>query len=174
MQRKLPSPGFQVEVVLIDYDGTVPPKPQARTTAKESGSSAGSGPVSTDEETAAPNPNKDSGREDKDDVFSDSETDETGSSKSRHARLASASGGAEKTANPPGAEPASGSNQITSLTHKTERMMMEPNHGPTPPPAAAVTDPKGDAIGGAATDFKAMAADASVFTFGDDEDFESE
>jgi len=45
------------------------------------------------------------------------------------------------------------------------------------------TEPKSDAGGGAVpalevpnreSEFKAMAADASVFTFGDDEDFESE
>jgi phosphatidylinositol-3,4,5-trisphosphate 3-phosphatase and dual-specificity protein phosphatase PTEN len=29
VQRKLPSPGFQVEVVLVDYDGLQSPKPAA-------------------------------------------------------------------------------------------------------------------------------------------------
>ncbi|GKF45019.1 phosphatidylinositol 3,4,5-trisphosphate 3-phosphatase and protein-tyrosine-phosphatase PTEN2A, partial [Tanacetum coccineum] len=33
-KRKLPSPGFQVEVVVVDYDPTAQPKPQTETTTK--------------------------------------------------------------------------------------------------------------------------------------------
>uniref|UniRef100_A0A803NFD5 Uncharacterized protein n=1 Tax=Cannabis sativa TaxID=3483 RepID=A0A803NFD5_CANSA len=102
-KRKLPSPGFQVEIVMIDYD---------------------------DKKQVPQN-------EDNDDVFSDSDGDEKGANKSR------------ATAPPP----------TSTATLSSEQELMTPFE---------------DGFNSGSDDFKAMAADASVFSFGDDEDFESD
>lgn len=172
LQRKLPSPGFQVEVVLVD----VPTTPNTETTTKRSDESSGANPVSVDGGDAAPKQSKNSGNQD--DVFSDGETDE-GSSKSRRAEAASAAGGAVINSTST-SETNSKSDQIASLTQATEQASIG-NKGSTQVHAAS--EPKSVPVGGSApslsgtnseSEFKAMAADASVFTFGDDEDYESE
>ncbi|XP_057963683.1 phosphatidylinositol 3,4,5-trisphosphate 3-phosphatase and protein-tyrosine-phosphatase PTEN2A [Malania oleifera] len=179
-KRKLPSPGFQVEVVLVDYDGTNSVRSKTETAAKKSEGGSGTNPAPTDGSTTttAPCSNKDAESQDKDDVFSDSEGEEAGSSKSRQARSTSAVGGTATTATS-GSETSSKSDQTSNLTRKTEQMTLEN------PASNAASEAKSDAVGSAASslevpssgresDFKAMAADASVFTFGDEDDYESE
>lgn len=175
----MPSPGFQVEVVLVDYNGTVPTTPNTETSAKKMVESSGTTPASVDEGAAEPNENKNSKSHEKDDVFSDSEAEETGSSKSRQAETASAAG-ETVTNTTSSSETKTNSDQIATVTHATEHISLG-NTSSTQLHAAS--EPKSDVAGGAISglevsntesEFKAMAADASVFTFGDDEDYESE
>lgn len=174
MQRKLPSPGFQVEVVLVDIPTTTPNTES--TTIKRSDESSGANPASADGSAAAPKQTKNSGNQD--DVFSDGEADE-GSSKSRRAEEASVAGRAVANSTST-SETDSKSVQIESLTRATEQASIG-NKGSTQ--VQAVGEPKSATAGGSVpgqvgtnseSEFKAMAADASVFTFGDDEDYESE
>lgn len=168
MQRKLPSPGFQVEVVLVDYDpaaamSTRPPSETTATEATENSSSntaSRPSPGPTEEAAAVKKSNKD-----KDDEFSDSDNEESASSKSRQIPISSQSSGsvAEKEAIP--------SNQIANLTSKTEQVSLGTS-------SSTNTELKKETAGadsvGEVSEFKAMAADASIFSFGDDEDDESE
>ncbi|PSS02688.1 Phosphatidylinositol 3,4,5-trisphosphate 3-phosphatase and protein-tyrosine-phosphatase [Actinidia chinensis var. chinensis] len=177
-KRKLPSPGFQVEVVLVDYNGTVPTRPQTEPDTDKSVESSGATPTPVDENASMTNLNKDSDRNEKDDVFSDSEDEETGPSKSRQSKAASEAGGTvdTKTSN----SETTNSSHIAGLTCETKQVSL----GKTS--STQTSEPRKDTIGGTmsglevpnpkgeVSDFKAMAADASVFTFGDEDDFESE
>ncbi|KAL7119017.1 hypothetical protein ACP275_02G036800 [Erythranthe tilingii] len=161
-KRKLPSPGFQVEVVLVDYDAaTVLPatSPSETTTASEStqnpGANTGSrqnpGPV--EEASVAKNSNKE-GKDD--DELSDNETD---------------------------VKAAKSSDQIANLAHKAEQVSLGNTSASSSSTAQTEVKKKESvasgsevAVGsvGEVSEFKAMAADASIFSFGDDEDDESE
>ncbi|KAH7575297.1 hypothetical protein JRO89_XS02G0078300 [Xanthoceras sorbifolium] len=172
-KRKLPSPGFQVEVVLVDYTGPIPASPSSETVTKESNESSGSAPAAVNQGTTAPNENKNSGNQD--DVFSDSEAEEVGSAKKRQARAASADGGAGSTTSS-NSETNPKSDQVANLARATEQVSLG-NVGSQP--TNAPSEQKKDAIPGLGaanteSEFKAMAADASVFSFGDEEDYESE
>ncbi|RAL38821.1 hypothetical protein DM860_015182 [Cuscuta australis] len=89
-KRKLASPGFQVEVVLADYDTVFPTRsqPEADVSSKSSDTSSvnpSTGPTTPNET----NSNKQSvGSNEKDDVFSDNEAEETGKSKDRQVTVA--------------------------------------------------------------------------------------
>ncbi|KAG6789775.1 hypothetical protein POTOM_005899 [Populus tomentosa] len=178
-KRKLPSPGFQVEVVLVDYDGTVSTRSNIETAVKKSDEGSSTAPASVDAATTAPNQNKDSASNDKDDVFSDSEAEESVSSKQKQAQASSAGG--ETAATPaPGSGTDNKTDKVASLTQATEQFSLG-NTGSQQPHAPA--QPKIEAVGGTVSsleannsqsEFKAMAADVSVFTFGDDEEYESE
>jgi phosphatidylinositol-3,4,5-trisphosphate 3-phosphatase/dual-specificity protein phosphatase PTEN len=185
VQRKLPSPGFQVEVVLVDNDGTVSSGSNAETDVKKSDEGSSTAPASVEAATATatataePNQNKDPGSNDKDDVFSDGEADESVSSKRKQAQASSAGGQSAATPAPsPGTD--SKSDQVASLTQATEQFSLG-NRGSQQ--SHATSQPKSEVVGGTVSsleannshsEFKAMAADASVFTFGDDEDYESD
>ncbi|KAL3350530.1 hypothetical protein AABB24_023131 [Solanum stoloniferum] len=183
-KRNLPSPGFQVEVVLADYDAALPALPQSETATKESAdsSSANTAPVSNPTSGSEPadgsNMNQQPGNNDKDDVFSDNESEEPGMSKARQTEAASEVS-APADAKNPGSKNKNDSDKISSLTHKTEQVSFGD--------ASSVrSEPKKDASVGATSsvdvsnpvggvsDFKVMAADASVFSFGDEEDYESD
>ncbi|KAL8255390.1 hypothetical protein R6Q59_033611 [Mikania micrantha] len=130
-KRKLPSPGFLVEVVVVDYNPDVQAKPQAESTTKPAESTT---PVPPHETSTLP---KDSGNI------------ENLSNETRNL------------------SPESSASKQTDGTS-------EPKQATT---TGAVT--MGAGLGASSptrevSDFKAMAADASVFTFGDDEDFESD
>ncbi|MBA0675686.1 hypothetical protein Goari_017212, partial [Gossypium aridum] len=130
---KLPSPGFQVEIVLVDYSGTAPTKSQTETPTNKQDESSGT-----------------------------SESADGATSKS-------------KTTN---------SDQVASLVKSTEKVSIgstDTQH------THAINEPRKDTVQQAAdaadarvsissseSQFKAMAADASVFSFGDEEDFDSE
>lgn len=179
-QRKLPSPGFQVEVVLADYNGNVvTSNPEA---TKKSDESSSKSPAPAETNTPAPNADKESGDGDQDkddDVFSDGEAEHPASSQSKQTKAPSkavatvASATKESEANKT-------SNQITNITHATEQVSLGSKIST---PSHSTGEPKSD-VGGktvssldgpsSESEFKAMAADASVFTFGDDEDYESD
>uniref|UniRef100_A0A6P4ACL8 phosphatidylinositol 3,4,5-trisphosphate 3-phosphatase and protein-tyrosine-phosphatase PTEN2A n=1 Tax=Ziziphus jujuba TaxID=326968 RepID=A0A6P4ACL8_ZIZJJ len=174
-KRKLPSPGFQVEVVLVDYNSSVPATPNTETTTNRSEGSSGANPASADGGGADPKQTKNSGNQD--DVFSD---EEAGSSKSRRAAAASSAEGAAVNATSKSETDSKKSDQIANLTRATEQASIG-STGSTQ--AHSANESKSVAVGGSVpafegtnpeSEFKAMAADASVFTFGDDEDYESE
>ncbi|XP_043712602.1 phosphatidylinositol 3,4,5-trisphosphate 3-phosphatase and protein-tyrosine-phosphatase PTEN2A-like [Telopea speciosissima] len=179
-KRKLPSPGFQVEVVMIDYDGTIPTKPKPETANKPPVGSSGTVPAAADGGAAASDPSKGSGSRDKDDVFSDSEAEDSGSSKHR---LNQAVSGVGRPATTSGGGPETGTTaeQIAAVTHGTEQVSLRGEGTPQFTSASKLnTDGGGGVASGLdvskidSSDFKAIAADASVFTFGDEEDYESE
>ncbi|CAJ2630549.1 unnamed protein product [Trifolium pratense] len=179
-KRKLPSPGFQVEVVLVDHNGNVvASKPEI---TKKSDESSSTNPAPVEVSNPTPNANKESsgdGDQDKDDVFSDGEAEHHASSRSKQTKAPSesvetvASATKESEANKI-------SNQITNITHATEQVSLGSKIST---PSQSTGEPKSD-VGGrtvssldgpsSESEFKAMAADASVFTFGDDEDYESD
>lgn len=177
-QRKLPSPGFQVEVVMIDYDGTVPTRSKADSSSKQTDGSSGYVPASNAGITASSNRNKLSGSEDKDDVFSDSDGEETEASKSRKAQATSGAGSAAT-----GLVSNTTAEEIENLKHRADQLSLrseEPAQNAaskehsdgTGKPASALKISNVDSAG--ASHIKAIAADASVFSFGDEEDFESD
>ncbi|KAI3986944.1 hypothetical protein MKX01_039879 [Papaver californicum] len=174
-KRKLPSPGFQVEIVMIDYDGTIPTKNKTEVaTNKESPTGGSSGTTATTGDQSAPasKPNKDYKNQEKDDVFSDTESEGSVSSKKRHGQMSSSAGTATTATNDPksGVAP----EEMADVTRRTEHVSLG-NDGHVQNPTSEV---KHDGTGAASSidssDFKAIAADASFFSFGDDEDYESE
>ncbi|KAB8117300.1 hypothetical protein EE612_059124 [Oryza sativa] len=187
-KRKLPSPGFQVEVVLVDYDGSQLPKPKpaAASTDQKSEADSSTGTVAKgNNASSAEVSNKESARNDKDDVFSDSEA-EDGSSKGRREKV---SRNVEGTTNAAKAsETSSVQKEASAAASRIEKVSITSEQGsartpdaaplksgvssksssttaPPPPPAAADSS---------MSEFKAIAADASVFSFGDEDDYESE
>ncbi|XVF67531.1 hypothetical protein PTKIN_Ptkin10aG0128600 [Pterospermum kingtungense] len=180
-KRKLPSPGFQVEVVLVDYNGTVPTKPQTETATNKPDESSSTNAVSADGGPAPTNNDKDPGHNDKDDVFSDSEAEESGSSKNRRHKASSTEGAAASSATTK-SDTNPNSDQVASLVHSTEQVSLgsansRQNHAPSEPRkdvGEAAAAAAGVRVSSSESEFKAMAADASVFSFGDDEDYESE
>lgn len=171
-------------MVLVDYNGNVPatPTPNADTTPKKPDESSGTKPPSDDSAAATADPpshhaNPES--QDKDDVFSDNEPDETGSSKVQRAEGTSPAGGTVASTTFSSSSTTQ-SDQVASLTQATKQVSIGSTDSKQVP---AASDPKSAAVVGNVpgletqnpeSEFKAMAADASVFTFGDEEDYESE
>lgn len=179
MQRKLPSPGFQVEVVLVD--GSHSPGPTSLNVKESDGSSTAS--TATNENSMMhPKPSRDSRSQDKDDVFSDSESEESSSSKSKRDKVARNLGGSASTAKGPELKP---SQEATTIAQGVEQLSLKSEGGATKSPDtnearndgntnnATVSHPS-ELESNSVSEFKAIAADASVFSFGDDEDYESE
>ncbi|KAH9623107.1 hypothetical protein KSS87_002538 [Heliosperma pusillum] len=172
-KRKLPSPGFQVEIVLVDYDGT-PVSPQPVSEAERPNDNPTANP-SVNEASSSPSPNKESesqaqSERDRDDVFSDDDADESGSSKSRKAQ-------ADKSTVPPPKTNTTSASKVEDLTNEMGKTSVSKESSKkdskVESTAGSKSGPKDPGAEGG-SDFKAMAADASVFTFGDDEDYESE
>lgn len=183
-QRKLPSPGFQLEVVVVEYSGTVPNTTmgtQTETSTNGLTERPGANHAPTGGAvgaTAAPQTVRDSVSSEKnDDVFSDTDTEaeDVNSSKHRQAGLASEADVASVNTTS-STQALSKSDQISNLSHDARQLA---------PGKTSFNEPKdstgtvvlGDKVSspvGEVSDFKAMAADASVFTFGDEEDFESD
>lgn len=153
--------------MLVDYDAAVLARPPSEATASTPVGVSGP-PTPVEVAAAATNSNKDSGNQEKDDVFSDSEAEETGSSKTRQTKEAPEMSGTDSTtASPPDKlDP----KQVASLANKTEKVSLGKG-------GSVHTRSKKDPVensAGEVSEFKAMAADASVFSFGDDEDDESD
>uniref|UniRef100_A0A1J3IGQ2 Phosphatidylinositol 3,4,5-trisphosphate 3-phosphatase and dual-specificity protein phosphatase PTEN n=1 Tax=Noccaea caerulescens TaxID=107243 RepID=A0A1J3IGQ2_NOCCA len=143
-KRKLPAPGFHVEIVMIESENSQPTKPKSDSSHStkqqpQSSASTDSGKIKSEQSR------------DDDDVFSDS--DGEGNSK--------------------GVEPNS--------TSKTRQINEPPkiddhsaNISVTSSSSSRLSNPvSSDSL--AVSDFKAIAADASVFSFGDEEeDYESD
>ncbi|KAJ6844244.1 phosphatidylinositol 3,4,5-trisphosphate 3-phosphatase and protein-tyrosine-phosphatase PTEN2A [Iris pallida] len=174
-KRKLPSPGFQVEVVLVDYDGSPPQRAPRPTTNSESNEESAT--VTSTRETVASDNQNGSGSADKDDVFSDSDSE---SSKSRRAKTAGNADGASRKDEP--SDTKASKEEIASLAHSVEQLNLTKegdSKGPNAPElrseekksSLAMETPELEST--SMSEFKAIAADASVFSFGD-EDYESE
>ncbi|KAF8020184.1 hypothetical protein BT93_G0778 [Corymbia citriodora subsp. variegata] len=170
-KRKLPSPGFQVEIVLVDHDGVPPTQPSAQIETKTSSAAPDTAPASvvSTAATSDPRESKDPGSNDKDDVFSDSEAEEAAYSKSKRSQPASSSG-ETVTSTTPTSENKRNTDQVANVTRATEQVSLG-NSGPTPPKSEVVSSAE---FSNSESEFKAMAADASVFTFGDEDDYESD
>ncbi|XP_019194961.1 PREDICTED: phosphatidylinositol 3,4,5-trisphosphate 3-phosphatase and protein-tyrosine-phosphatase PTEN2A-like [Ipomoea nil] len=171
-KRKFPSPGFQVEIVMIDYDGTIPAKFKSEDASKKSDEMSGTN-SSTDGTQANSDQSKGSGsRDHNDDVFSDSEGEESTKTSARSSSAAPSGGVIESSTS---------EEQITQVTCQTEQLTIG-GQEPTDLKTDTSSEIKIDAVKTTAsipnlgsTDIKAIAADASVFSFGDDdEDYESE
>lgn len=182
-KRKLPSPGFQVEIVLAEHNGTSPPRPHLPP-SNEIGGGTGTIGALIGEGNAAllTNSNKDSPN--KDDVFSDSEAEDRGSSsgKSSQALVDAPQEGSEKEALSKDSSPSltMGIEQVSLKTEgartvvdaaippptKAQELKTDENKSSSPFQVSE-SEPTG------MSEFKAIAADASVFSFGD-EDYESE
>ncbi|CAL1372096.1 unnamed protein product [Linum trigynum] len=183
-KRKLPSPGFEVEIVMIDYDGTSPPVTTKTNSASNSASASScAATANTGGAYVAPKPSNQkeaSTSNEEDDVFSDSDEEDTkAASKSKQGQ-----GRSDGQAAPPTSEAAmSTTEQMNSLTRGTKQVSLglasketsQPSASSEPAaiqkPSASVGTPK---LESGASDIKAMAADASVFSFGDEDDFESD
>ncbi|CAN6199095.1 unnamed protein product [Urochloa humidicola] len=184
-KRKLPSPGFQVEVVLVDYDGSQQPKPKpaAGPADNKSDTNSSDSTVAKENNLAPAESNKGTGSSAKDEVFSDSEG-EDGSSKGRKEKTAS---GGQSNANV--AKP-SGTNTVQEASAAASRLELEKvaitEQGAAKAPDAtslktevsskssSTTAPPPAVDSSSMSEFKAIAADASVFSFGDEDDYESE
>ncbi|XP_031117349.1 phosphatidylinositol 3,4,5-trisphosphate 3-phosphatase and protein-tyrosine-phosphatase PTEN2A-like isoform X1 [Ipomoea triloba] len=171
-KRKFPSPGFQVEIVMIDYDGTIPAKFKSEDASKKSDEMSGTN-SSTDGTQANSDQCMGSGsRDQNDDVFSDSEGEESTKTSARSSSAAPSVGVIDSSTS---------EEQITQVTCQTEQLTIG-GQEPTDLKTDTSSEIKIDADNRTAsipnlgsTDFKAIAADASVFSFGDDdEDYESE
>ncbi|PIA27150.1 hypothetical protein AQUCO_08300086v1 [Aquilegia coerulea] len=166
-KRSFPSPGFQVEIVMIDYNGNIP-----RRTKNERTSTGSGGSLSTDTTASRSNPEKGSENQDKDDVFSDSESEESESSGKRKAQVTYSAEPANNTTYPKAVP-----EEVAAITHGTAQISLT-GGGPTEISrtksggTSQEEMKKVDSMG--VSDIKAIAADASVFSFGDEEDSESE
>ena len=163
-----------MEVVLVDM------LPNVDNTTKKSDESSGSKSSAVDGSEVSDNQNRKSVTNEKDDVFSDSES-EGGSAKSKDAASGSGSEASAVKTTSKSQTSATSSDDVASLSHATKQVSL--GDGGAKQAAPAASDRKGDGvkrsdslseIPNSESEFKAMAADASVFTFGDDEDYESE
>ncbi|OQU88311.1 phosphatidylinositol 3,4,5-trisphosphate 3-phosphatase and protein-tyrosine-phosphatase PTEN2A [Sorghum bicolor] len=184
-KRKLPSPGFQVEVVLVDYDGSQPPKPKPATGPADNKSDADSSAstVAKENNAAPAESNKGTGSNDKDEVFSDSDG-EDGSSKGRKEKIASGGQNSVNAAKP--SETSNVQKEVSAAASRLDKVAITSEQGTTKAPDASLktevssktssltTAPPTAADNSSMSEFKAIAADASVFSFGDEEDYESE
>ncbi|XP_073009734.1 phosphatidylinositol 3,4,5-trisphosphate 3-phosphatase and protein-tyrosine-phosphatase PTEN2A-like isoform X1 [Typha latifolia] len=173
-KRKLPSPGLQVEVVVADYDGSQPLKPTLANLNKKTDVVSATSAATKENNKAPPSPNPVSESQDKDDVFSDSEAEDDGSPKIRHNKVASNARGSANTSKR--SETDSPQPEVVSLKSQqgllvdidASKMRSEGNSKNT-----SVSVPP-EVESSSMSEFKAIAADASVFSFGDEEDYESE
>ncbi|KAI3451986.1 hypothetical protein Pfo_008651 [Paulownia fortunei] len=170
--RKLPSPGFQVEIVMIDYDGTIPSKIQTGHDTKSADGKLTDASSSSDNKANSQQSNASRKQNNEDDVFSDSEGEEPTSS-SRVDHTISAAG------TTPHSESGTKTECISTISHQTEQLSLGKES--TSSQSKTSHELKIDGVERASTipnldsaDIKAIAADASVFSFGDDEDYESE
>lgn len=179
-KRKLPSPGFQLEVVLVDYDGSVPQKPPTPTTTPESGGDSAADTAREEESsTAPPDQTKESGNKDGDDVFSDSDSES-----SKKQRATSTGEGVDTSVGVKQSKATTSQGEVSTLAHSIQQVSIKKEGDPKPPNAfepkteaktkssSVLEAPEGGSTG--MSEFKAIAADASVFSFGDEDDYESE
>ncbi|KAI3665689.1 hypothetical protein L6452_44319 [Arctium lappa] len=167
-KRKLPVPGFKVEVVMIDYDGTIPEK--YKTNDKPSTSSNDSSPSYKN----PANQNKASGEQENDNVFSDSDDgDEPASTDRSRPNVTSRPGTAPPSPPPP--ESGKMEAEVTNMRKNTEQLSLNSRQQSIQGSNNTRNEQVERSIPNLNSgDIKAIAADASVFSFGDDEDDESE
>lgn len=149
---------------MIDYDGRVLEKYKASEKASTL-SSSDSSPSYKD--PANSNQNKPSGDQENDNVFSDSDDEEKDVSINRCS--SNVTSGPREPPLPP-QESRKTEAEVTTLRKSTENISLNGTQQSTPNNEQVQRSiPNLDS-----GDIKAIAADASVFSFGDDEDFESD
>ncbi|KAK7309188.1 hypothetical protein RJT34_05722 [Clitoria ternatea] len=171
-KRKIPTPGFKVEVVMIDYNGTLPARIKGNPASKGSNGNtsnvvAGAKPTTSNSSESKVPKNGD------DDVFSDSDEEES------HSRNAAS----EYQFMAPHQVSEATTDHVGMLAHKTNQLSLqheECKHNIASNNSTTDEVHKIHASNNAtniesmgASEIKAIAADASVFSFGD-EDFESD
>lgn len=175
LQRKLPSPGFQVEVVLVDYDGSSPQK-----TYPSANKESASGAISTTESGTPPSKvdsNSKSGGG-KDEIPSGGEAEENGSNKSRPDKIAAHDDGSTVTTKQ--TEQKASNEEDTNIAQAIGQVSLEKvsdaanvkNDGRSSKNLPTTETPQLEST--SMSEFKAIAADVSVFSFGDEEDYDSE
>ncbi|KAK8693122.1 hypothetical protein V6N13_070716 [Hibiscus sabdariffa] len=172
-KRNVPYHGFKIELVMVDYDGT--PKANSKSDSANKGTEDNSGYAKDGVIEGNSKQSKASRTEESDDIFSDSDGEET---------VASAS-------NKP-TQPATAVRPVVSSNLSTPALEQTGTSKPavknqdllskssskdvaingSGKPSTGLDLPKVESM--SASDIKAMAADASVFSFGDEEDYESE
>ncbi|CAN1310316.1 Phosphatidylinositol 3,4,5-trisphosphate 3-phosphatase and protein-tyrosine-phosphatase PTEN2A [Linum perenne] len=165
-KRKLPSPGFEVEIVMIDYDGT--------SVARKKGYSNNKGPNSV----SMMSKQKKAYENNEDDLFSDSDGEETEATKKKQKQSVSEAF--------PQASSEMDNSMVEQMTNSSEGMKPVSSNTRESCQANTIKE-KPDTIvetlsrriettklDSGASDIKAMAADASVFSFGDEDEFESD
>ncbi|KAK8687782.1 hypothetical protein V6N13_086578 [Hibiscus sabdariffa] len=169
-KRSVPYHGFQIALVMVDYDGTL--KTNSKSDSANKGTEGDSSYVK--DGVVEANSKQSKRTEDGDDIFSDSDGEESGASTSKPTQPAAAVGPViSSTISKPAAEQIGTSkvadkNQELLSNNSSEDIAI--NGGGKP--STGVELPIVELIG--ASDIKAMAADASVFSFGDEEGYESE
>ncbi|KAL3626823.1 hypothetical protein CASFOL_029395 [Castilleja foliolosa] len=169
--RKLPSPDFQVELVMIDYDGTIPPRTKPDIKGKDGKSTNSSS--SSDNKASSQQSNAPRKQNNEDDVFSDSEGEEEESySISRAGPTSSAAAAASHSGSHNEAE------HVSVISHQTSQLSVGEESTNSKSNNNEVKNDGAEKISKIpnmdSADIKAIAADASVFSFGDDEDYESD
>lgn len=156
---------------MVDYDGTAPSKTRADGSTKGADGKQEDAPSSSENK----DPSQQNKQNNEDDVFSDSDGEEPAPSRSSTVdqRPISVAGTA------PQSEQASKSERVSSVSHQMERLSVgRESTSSQPQPKEVKVDeverPSSTIPNMGSTDIKAIAADASVFSFGDDEDDESD
>lgn len=157
----------------MDYDGTVSSQAGTQSIPKSPGGSSETASVATPEDRdAAPQTRRDEQNNEKDDVFSDNEAEEGSvSSKNKRSQTTSSATSGSVPSVTSASETDKKKDQVSSLTDETKRISLGSTDSAQPKTAAAASGPE---LSSSMSEFKAMAADASVFTFGDEEDYESD
>lgn len=153
-QRKFPSPGFQVEVVLVDWDTTTPTVPAVQNLATLAGS-------------IQKNTYCSEAVDESDELFSDDDVNESSSPKLKQL---------QKALTLPCTTSKYGRTSIHTQSHQTEEALHLRTCS-TPKATQRYTtnyDNADLADTSCISEFRAMAADASVFTFGCEEDSETD
>ncbi|MBA0801946.1 hypothetical protein Gohar_012283 [Gossypium harknessii] len=171
-KRNVPYHGFKIELVMIDYDG--PLKMNSKSDSANNGTEGNSGYVKDRIIGANSKQSKASETEDNDDIFSDSDGEESGASPSRPTQPAAGAGPTisgnllNPAAEQKGTSKPSVKNQELSSNNSSKDIAINGvgKH------STGLELPSMELMG--ASDIKSIAADASVFSFGDDEDYDSE
>ncbi|KAK8483105.1 hypothetical protein V6N11_028889 [Hibiscus sabdariffa] len=172
-KRNVPYHGFKIELVMVDYDGT--PKANSKSDSANKGVEDNSGYVKDGVIEANSKQSKASRTEESDDIFSDSDGEETVASASNKptqpataVRPVASSNLSTPAPEQTGTSKPAVKNQEL-LSKSTSKDVAINGSGK---PSTTLELPSVESM--TASDIKAMAADASVFSFGDEEDYESE
>lgn len=172
-KRRLPSPGLQVEVVILDFDAPIPKKKTAEGAASQ--------PAPTPKDSSAPIPQESAGPVDGNQPADQPAGDVDQSKESTPSEANANVQGESKVVAP--VETSAGDQQVGESSKDPsvgEAKKVEESQEAKKKDSAVLSrhdeSPRSGAM--APSDFKAIAAasaaDASVFTFGDDDDYDSE
>ncbi|GMI98025.1 PTEN 2, phosphatase and TENsin homolog deleted on chromosome ten 2A [Hibiscus trionum] len=172
-KRNVPCHGFQIALAMVDYDGTL--KTNSKSDSANKGTKGNSCYAKDGVVEADSKQSKASRTEDSDDIFSDSDGEESGASTSKPTQPAAAVGPVTSSNQ---SKPAAEQIGTSKLADKNQELLSKNsskdiaiNGGGKP--STRLELPNVELMD--TSDIRAMAADASVFSFGDDEDdYESE